>query len=269
MGGALRLECRGRVDPLPNIRFWCMLRKFSLETYHIMFKPSSSRSSGSSYGKGAKKFGDSNSWERGSESRSSGGSRGGFNDRNGEKPMMHKATCADCGKSCEIPFRPDGRRDVFCSLCFRKDDNTEATRGGGNSEYRKPAFEKRSFDSFDKPSFKAVCEQCGNSCTVPFRPTGSKPVYCSACFGGVNAGSSSFSAPAPRMNSDQYASQFKIINSKLDAIMRILSPSSSLPSLEQEVEQLISSVEPVERIVKEKKVSKKKNDDIDSLDITL
>ena len=216
-----------------------------------MFKPS--RSSGSSYGKRPKKFGDSNSWDRGSDSR-------GF-----DKPEMHKATCADCGKSCEIPFRPDGRRDVFCSLCFRKDDNVEATRGG-NSDYRKPAFEKRSFDSFDKPSFKAVCEQCGNSCTVPFRPTGSKPVYCSACFGGVNAGGSSFSAPAPRMNSDQYASQFKIINSKLDAIMRILSPSTAMPSLEQEVEQLISAVEPV---VKEKKVSKKKNDDLDSLDIIL
>lgn len=231
-----------------------------------MFK--SSRRSGSSYGKSAKKFGDSHSWERGSESRSSG-SRGGFNDRNGEKPMMHKATCADCGKSCEIPFRPDGRRDVFCSLCFRKDDNTEATRGGDNSEYRKPAFEKRSFDSFDKPSFKAVCEQCGNSCTVPFRPTGSKPVYCSACFGGVNAGGSS-STPVPRMNSDQYKDQFKMINNKLDAIMRILSPSSSLPSLEQEVEQMIEAVEPVEKIVKEKKAAKKKKADTgDSLDIIL
>lgn len=29
---------------------------------------------------------------------------------------------------------------------------------------------------------KAVCSDCGNSCEVPFRPTGDKPVYCSRCF---------------------------------------------------------------------------------------
>jgi CxxC-x17-CxxC domain-containing protein len=29
---------------------------------------------------------------------------------------------------------------------------------------------------------KAVCDECGNSCEVPFRPTGDKPIYCSNCF---------------------------------------------------------------------------------------
>lgn len=29
---------------------------------------------------------------------------------------------------------------------------------------------------------KATCSNCGNECEVPFRPTGSKPVFCSRCF---------------------------------------------------------------------------------------
>ncbi|PIV69088.1 MAG: hypothetical protein COS08_05405, partial [Euryarchaeota archaeon CG01_land_8_20_14_3_00_38_12] len=27
---------------------------------------------------------------------------------------MHKATCADCGKECEVPFEPSGDRPVYC-----------------------------------------------------------------------------------------------------------------------------------------------------------
>lgn len=30
--------------------------------------------------------------------------------------------------------------------------------------------------------FEAVCADCGSKCQVPFKPTGSKPVYCSKCF---------------------------------------------------------------------------------------
>lgn len=30
---------------------------------------------------------------------------------------------------------------------------------------------------------KAICSNCGQSCEVPFRPTGEKPVYCNNCFG--------------------------------------------------------------------------------------
>jgi len=26
---------------------------------------------------------------------------------------MHKATCADCGKECDVPFKPDGSRPVY------------------------------------------------------------------------------------------------------------------------------------------------------------
>ena len=30
--------------------------------------------------------------------------------------------------------------------------------------------------------FTATCDSCGGEARVPFRPTGSKPVYCSSCF---------------------------------------------------------------------------------------
>lgn len=38
----------------------------------------------------------------------------------GFKREMHKAVCADCGKECEVPFKPDGRRPVYCKECFQK-----------------------------------------------------------------------------------------------------------------------------------------------------
>ena len=33
---------------------------------------------------------------------------------------MHKAKCADCGKDCEVPFKPSGGRPVYCRDCYRK-----------------------------------------------------------------------------------------------------------------------------------------------------
>ncbi|MAG08152.1 DNA-directed RNA polymerase [Candidatus Woesearchaeota archaeon] len=40
---------------------------------------------------------------------------GGFGER--EK---HKATCSECGKECEVPFKPTPGREVFCTDCWRK-----------------------------------------------------------------------------------------------------------------------------------------------------
>ena len=33
---------------------------------------------------------------------------------------MHKATCAECKKECEVPFKPTEGRDVYCKECFAK-----------------------------------------------------------------------------------------------------------------------------------------------------
>ena len=33
---------------------------------------------------------------------------------------MHKAVCSECGKECEVPFKPSGDRPVYCQDCYKK-----------------------------------------------------------------------------------------------------------------------------------------------------
>jgi CxxC-x17-CxxC domain-containing protein len=49
-----------------------------------------------------------------------GGSRGFGGPRNFGPREMHKATCADCGKECEVPFKPKEGRPVYCRDCYAK-----------------------------------------------------------------------------------------------------------------------------------------------------
>ena len=64
-------------------------------------------------------------------------------------------------------------------------------RGGGNDRFRRG--ESR-FDRNDRgpvEMFSASCDGCHKKCDVPFRPNGSKPVYCSDCFNQSQGGGSS------------------------------------------------------------------------------
>lgn len=46
---------------------------------------------------------------------------GGFGRRNFDGPReMHKAKCADCGADCEVPFKPQEGRPVYCRDCYSK-----------------------------------------------------------------------------------------------------------------------------------------------------
>lgn len=38
----------------------------------------------------------------------------------GAPRQMFPVTCAECGKSTEVPFEPRGDRPVYCSDCYRK-----------------------------------------------------------------------------------------------------------------------------------------------------
>jgi len=57
-----------------------------------------------------------------------GGNRGGgrsFGSFDNRPREMHKATCSECKKECEVPFKPskdsDGNpRPVYCRDCFQK-----------------------------------------------------------------------------------------------------------------------------------------------------
>jgi CxxC-x17-CxxC domain-containing protein len=60
---------------------------------------------------------------------------------------------------------------------------------------------------------KVTCSDCGEECEVPFKPTTSKPVFCSDCFT-KKGGSSSRGGPSGK--------DLEIINEKLDKIMKAL-----------------------------------------------
>ena len=152
-------------------------------------------------------------WKGGNDRKFGGG--GGFaprrDDRGFDRPQMHQATCASCGNGCEVPFKPNGSRPIYCRECFKKEGDS-----GSSAPLR---FDRdsapRSFNREDKPMFKATCADCGDTCEVPFRPNGEKPVYCRACFGNAKAGATDYkelkrSAPAE----DRSKEQFAAINAK-------------------------------------------------------
>lgn len=97
---------------------------------------------------------------------------------------------------------------------------------------------------FDRPQMhKAICDECGEHCEVPFRPSGDKPVLCRECFGGQGGGNNrpqkrkddSFREPrrehqAPReagVTKEQFeelSRKFEELDVKLDKILRHVTP---------------------------------------------
>lgn len=114
------------------------------------------------------------------------------------------------GRKERKEFRPDGDRRKYFSN--GSDSNTERTMT------------------------KVTCDSCGKSCTVPFRPTAGKPVYCSNCFRKDNSGSrgersytpkrSQGSATRSHFSSEKSSSsnsrELAQISSKLDRILELL-----------------------------------------------
>ena len=141
----------------------------------------------------------------GFRSRPSFGGRPRFGDRGDRGPVeMHKAICDNCGKECEVPFRPTSGKPVFCSNCF------ENKRGGSDSR----SFER----SEERPMFEATCADCGDSCKVPFQPSSDKPVFCSNCFGDKQSLRSQGDLKKNAGGKDE----FEELNAKLDNILKLL-----------------------------------------------
>ncbi|MBU2109542.1 hypothetical protein KKB71_01105 [Patescibacteria group bacterium] len=105
---------------------------------------------------------------------------------------------------------------------------------------------------------QAVCDQCGKSCEVPFKPTSGKPVYCNVCFGGKKETGNyrggdrfpqksfdSYKAPV-KTDNDEIKKQFDMLNVKLDRIIK---------SLEEKKEEKNKTA--VKKTVKTKKAKKK------------
>lgn len=63
------------------------------------------------------------------------GGRPSFDSRSDRPAQMFTATCAQCHKECEVPFRPNGSRPVYCRECFGgKDGQSNNTRRFGNND---------------------------------------------------------------------------------------------------------------------------------------
>lgn len=93
-------------------------------------------------GGGNERFGDSRG---GSRSDGSNSGRQNFpkkswgEQRSGDREsVMHQATCSDCGKSCEVPFRPSGEKPVYCNDCFGG-KRGQSTEGFVRKEFSNPA----------------------------------------------------------------------------------------------------------------------------------
>ena len=183
------------------------------------------RGGGGYKGGGDKRFGDRPSFG------------GGRDNRGFDKPELHDATCATCGNRCQVPFRPNGSKPIYCRDCFKKEDGGN-DRGPRRFDGNQRGGNDRMSFGEDKPMFKATCDDCGNGCEVPFRPTGERPVYCRECFGknGGPTGNKSFGAPksAPTEN---YGEQIRALNAKMDMVLKALGQTvPATPKAEAKVE---------------------------------
>ncbi len=108
--------------------------------------------------------------------------RSSFSGRREDRAEMFDAVCDECGKDCKVPFRPTGNKPIYCSQCFEKKGGPSRDDGRGRRSFDRDS--SRSFGRRDeKPTmYKAVCDECGETCEVPFNPSPDKPIYCSRCF---------------------------------------------------------------------------------------
>lgn len=75
------------------------------------------------------------------DKRESGFSREG--NRGGGQTQMFGATCADCRKHCEVPFRPIGDKPVYCKECFAKRREEQTPRDFGRGDSRQNIVSRR------------------------------------------------------------------------------------------------------------------------------
>jgi len=81
----------------------------------------------------------------GSERREGGGGgfrKPGFQRTNGqsfERAQLYPAVCASCNKACEVPFRPNGQRPVYCKDCFGANREGAPMGQSPKREFRAPA----------------------------------------------------------------------------------------------------------------------------------
>jgi CxxC-x17-CxxC domain-containing protein len=105
--------------------------------------------------------------------------------------------------------RSYGGRDSGRSFGGRSSGGREGGRGFGGR------------GNSDLEMHRITCDECGRQSEVPFKPTSSKPVYCSDCFKKHDNKGGSGSRDGGRSNGGS-SRTLDEINSKLDKIMKAM-----------------------------------------------
>ena len=72
----------------------------------------------------------------------------GASRTSGDAPVrLHQATCSQCGKACEVPFKPNGKKPVYCRDCFGGHKMTTPA-----TSYAKKEFAPKEFSAPAMPS---------------------------------------------------------------------------------------------------------------------
>jgi len=169
---------------------------------------------------------------------------------------------------------------------FQRGGNRGGGFRGGNGGGRPSFGGNRGGDRGPVTMHKAVCDECHNSCEVPFRPSGDKPIYCNDCFGskrgnddraprrdfgdrapkrdfGGDRPAPSFAKAVSAPANDEVKKQLGEMNSKLDrlinAIEKMSAPkvATSAPVVKPAVKVEVKKVAPVAK-APAKKVEVKK-----------
>ena len=153
---------------------------------------------------------------------------------------------------------------------YRRDRSSggrDSGRGFGRRDSGRRSFSGGSDRRRPMEMFKAVCDNCGRDCEVPFRPSNDKPIYCDDCFSKKNreggqtrerrnddGGSRSGNGSNP------LAKQISDLGTKLDRIIALLekTPKAQQDKETKQVEQTDSAVSEKTTSPKVKKEKKKK-----------
>ncbi len=85
--------------------------------------------------------------------------------------------CADCGTSFVFSM---SEQEFFASKGYQNEPKRCPSCRDTRRQTRGEAPARQMYD--------AVCAECGVQTKVPFRPSGTRPVYCSNCFSEQRAG---------------------------------------------------------------------------------
>ena len=93
-------------------------------------------------------------------------------------------TCVDCRQTFAFTA---SEQQFYADRQFsepRRCPSCRAVRKAsrGNEGYGSRGSWSRGIDRGPREMFSATCASCGREAQVPFRPNGTKPVYCTDCF---------------------------------------------------------------------------------------